>query len=195
VTAAPGGDGVVVLIPVKAFHHAKVRLADVLSTTERAKLARSMAAHVIQCAKPLPVSIVCDDPDVADWARSVGAAVIWSPGKGLNGAVNDGIDALVGSGARRVIVAHADLPHAAALAPIGDFDGVTLVPDRRDDGTNVACIPTSSGFRFQYGPGSFDRHRSEAERLGLPLRVARDERLAWDVDVPDDLATPDFIES
>ncbi len=90
-----------------------------------------------------------------------------------------------------MIVAHADLPHAVDLAWVADFDGVTLVPDRHDDGTNVACVPTGAGFTFAYGPGSFARHRAEAERLGLPLRVEREPHLGWDVDLPDDLATPE----
>ena len=64
---------------------------------------------------------------------------------------------------------------------------MTLVPDRHDDGTNVACVPSGAGFRFHYGPGSFARHRAEARRLGLPWRVVRDPELTWDVDVPGDI--------
>jgi 2-phospho-L-lactate guanylyltransferase (CobY/MobA/RfbA family) len=74
---------------------------------------------------------------------------------------------------------------------VADFDGVTLVPDRRDDGTNVACVPVDVGFRFSYGGGSFRRHAAEARRLGLPLRIVRDPVLGWDVDLPADLAHPD----
>ena len=59
-----------------------------------------------------------------------------------------------------------------------------------DDGTNVLCIPTGVGFTFAYGPGSFTRHRDEADRLQLPYRVLRDPRLGWDVDVPADLELP-----
>jgi 2-phospho-L-lactate guanylyltransferase len=67
---------------------------------------------------------------------------------------------------------------------------VTLVPDRRDDGTNVVSVPTDAGFAFSYGPGSFRRHAAEARRLGLPVRVLREPGLGWDVDIPDDLANP-----
>jgi 2-phospho-L-lactate guanylyltransferase (CobY/MobA/RfbA family) len=65
---------------------------------------------------------------------------------------------------------------------------VTIVPDRRDDGTNVLALPVGSGFRFAYGPGSSRRHAAEARRVGLPVRVVREPRRGWDVDVPDDLA-------
>ena len=69
--------------------------------------------------------------------------------------------------------------------------GVTLVPDRRDDGTNVLRLPAGSGFRFAYGPGSFRAHRAEATRIGLPVRVLRIPDLAYDVDWPADVAELD----
>jgi 2-phospho-L-lactate guanylyltransferase len=179
-----------VLIPVKSFTEAKVRLADALPASERAALARAMGARVITAAGQLPVSVVCDDEDVAAWAVGLGAAVIWSPGVGLNGAVTDGVLRLAASGAIEVIVAHADLPLADDLARLSGFAGVTFVPDRHGDGTNVLCVPTGVDFRFAYGPGSFARHRDEADRLALPYRVLRDPRLGWDVDVPADLDLP-----
>ena len=175
---------------MKSFTEAKVRLADALPAGERAALARAMGARVIAAAGQLPVAVVCDDEDVAAWAVGLGADVIWSPGVGLNGAVTDGVVRLAASGAIEVIVAHADLPLADDLARLAGFAGVTFVPDRHGDGTNVLCVPTGVDFHFAYGPGSFARHRDEADRLALPYRVLRDPRLGWDVDVPADLDLP-----
>lgn len=181
------------LLPVKAFRHAKARLAPALDPHDRAELARDMATKVVRAAGDLPVAVVCDDDEVSAWAATLGAEVIWRPGRGLNAAVADGVDELAATGFSRVIVAHADLPHALDLTWVADFDGVTLVPDRRDDGTNVASVPTGAGFVFAYGPGSFARHQAEAARLGLALRVEREARLGWDVDTPDDLVHPDWL--
>ena len=47
---------------------------------------------------------------------------------------------------------------------VGD-EGVLIVPDRWNDGTNVIAVPADSGFRFAYGPGSFGRHAAEAHFL------------------------------
>ena len=105
-----------VLVPVKGFRHAKVRLAPALGADERAALARRMADGVVAAARPLPVFIVCDDDEVAAWATAAGAEVLWRPGRGLNGAVADGVAALAAIGVDRVVVAHADLPLAADLA-------------------------------------------------------------------------------
>jgi 2-phospho-L-lactate guanylyltransferase len=177
-----------VLIPVKAFADAKVRLAAALTPADRALLARSMAERVIAAARGLPVAVVCDDREVATWARGLGALVIWEPGQGLNRAVDCGVRRLHGLGVEHVTVAHADLPLATDLSWVGHFAGVTLVPDRQEDGTNVIGLPTATEFVFSYGPGSFARHVSEARRSGLPWRVIRAPLLAWDVDSPDDLA-------
>lgn len=146
-----------------------------------------MAEHVLAAARPLPAAVVCDDPEVAQWADRHGAIVLPEPGRGLNGAVEAGVRRLASAGASEVIVAHADLPLAHGLAHLSGWDGVTLVPDRREDGTNVICLPAGASFRFAYGMGSFTRHCAETTRLGLPLRITKEPELAWDVDVPSDI--------
>lgn len=176
-----------VLVPVKAFSRAKGRLSATLPPAPRAELARAMAERVIDAAGALPVSVACDDAEVALWAEHRGATVIWTPGLGLDGAVAAGVAHLGALGAPRVVVAHADLPLAAGLHRVATSDGVVLVPDMRNDGTPVASVPASSGFQFAYGPGSFTRHCREARRLGLPLYVAPIPELRCDVDVPADL--------
>ncbi|MBI1844784.1 MAG: 2-phospho-L-lactate guanylyltransferase [Actinobacteria bacterium] len=187
-----------VLIPIKAFAQAKVRLAGVLSTGERRRLATRMAAEVIRAAGTLPVHVVCDDEEVAEWARTQGAEVVWAPRLGLNGAVDHGVAVLAAAGISRVIVSHADLPLAADLTSLLDIrpaepdshsiDAVTLVPDRRRDGTNVAVVPAAAGFHFSYGQGSFRSHCEEAARLGLRVRVTEPAELTLDIDLPSDLA-------
>ncbi len=181
------------MVPVKSFELAKGRLAEVLDADVRARLARKLAAGVLRAAGDLPRYVVCDTDEVADWAREQGAGVIRHPVPGLNPAVAFAVEQLHRAGETRVIVAHGDLPLAAELAWVGDFDGVTIVPDRRGDGTNVLAVPTAAGFRFAYGPGSAERHRTEAGRLHLPLRVVADDALGWDIDTPDDLALYDTL--
>lgn len=183
-----------VLVPVKAFAAAKQRLADVLDPGARVALATAMASTVLEAAGPLSTAVVCDDEEVRVWAEAQGAETIWTPGLGLNGAVEAGVSHLARRGVDRVVVAHADLPLATDLAWLTGTEGVTLVPDRHRDGTNVACVPAVAGFSFAYGAGSFASHRAEAKRLGLTVRLVPDARLGWDVDVAADLDPPAELE-
>ena len=189
------------LIPVKGFRLAKGRLADRLSDTERHELARTMASQVVKAAGSLPVRVVCDNDEVADWARAVGAEVLWIDADGLNPAISAAVAALESDfdldvdGSGHVVVAHADLPHAQTLAGLAETGTVTIVPDRHLDGTNVMALPLGTGFEFHYGPGSFRAHCTEALRRGLNLRVRRIADLEFDIDTPDDLDAADLIES
>jgi len=178
------------LVPIKDFRQAKLRLAGVLDSASRQALAREMAERVLAAAGGLPSFVVCDDADVAAWSSQRGAEVLWRPALGLNGAVTDGVATLASLGYDRVVVSHSDVPMARDLSRLARGPNVVLVPDRRDDGTNVAAVPTAAGFRFRYGPGSFRQHAAEARRLGIGVHVVRHPELGWDVDVPADLAHP-----
>jgi 2-phospho-L-lactate guanylyltransferase len=179
-----------VLIPVKDFRQAKARLAGVVTAADRIRLARWTAELVVAASAPLPVFVACDDEDVAEWATSVGATVLWRPSVGLNAAVLDGIAALAAAGIEHAIVAHSDLPLPSPLPSVVMTGGIVLVPDSRSDGTNVLSVPTSAGFQPAYGSQSFHRHLAHAISLGLPVRVLRDAGLALDIDTPADLAHP-----
>jgi 2-phospho-L-lactate/phosphoenolpyruvate guanylyltransferase len=184
------GVNAVVLVPVKAFANAKARLATVLDDADRKRLSRWMSARVLAAAGELPTYVACDDDEVAAWATEHGASILWHPGVGLNAAVNNSVAELRSDGVTDVIVAHGDLPRAHNLAALVEPGTLTLVPDSRDDGTNVVALPTGMPFQFAYGPGSFRRHLGSAIAGGLSVRVRRDPLLALDIDTPTDLAHP-----
>jgi 2-phospho-L-lactate/phosphoenolpyruvate guanylyltransferase len=179
-----------VLVPVKRFTSAKGRLSDVLDTGQRAELARWLADRVIAAARPLPTFVACDDDAVATWADGHGAEVLWSPGLGLNGAVDVGRATIAGKGFDHLVIAHSDLPLANELGALAVAGTVTLVPDRWRDGTNVVGLPVTADLPAAYGRGSFARHLDAALATGLRVEVRADVRLAIDVDNPDDLAHP-----
>ena len=178
---------VAVVIPIKSFTVAKGRLASTLSPSARASLARDCAATVVRAAHPLPVYVVCSDPDVAQWAKSLNAHVVDCPTPGLDIAVATGVRQAESDGATHVIVAHGDLPLAHNLAHVAREGIVTIVPDRHRDGTNVLSFPLGLGFTTAYGPGSCDNHIRIAESLGLGIEIMNDESLELDVDTSDDL--------
>ena len=195
-------DAAAALIPIKAFHEAKARLRGALDPLQRDRLARWTASQVMSAAAGLQLVVVCDDDAVATWAGERGALVLWQAGKGLNNAVDDAVAALADLGFDHVVVAHADLPRPSLLRTVVRPGTITLVPDRRDDGTNVMSFPTRAAahsptiartgppMRAAYGPGSFRRHLAAAMTTGLPVEVRRDRLLSLDIDTPADLAHP-----
>lgn len=189
VSGAPGplaADSTLVLVPIRSFDDAKSRLADVLSAAERVALAMRMAGAAVRAARALPVWVVTDDDEVAAWATTVGAEALRVGRDGLNASVAAAVEAAASAGFGRVIVAHADLPLAADLGVVAG-PGVAIAPDRHGDGSNVLSVPVGAGFEFAYGPGSFGRHRREAERCGLSVTVIDEPSLALDIDSVDDL--------
>ena len=179
-----------VLIPVKRFSAAKRRLAALLDADARAELARWLAGRVVEAAQPSPVFVACDDDGVATWADSVGAEVLWSPGLGLNGAVDAGRATIAGKGFDHLVIVHSDIPLAHDLGTVARPGTVTLVPDRRRAGTNVLALPVAARLPASYGSGSFTRHLDLAMHAGYRVEVRVDPLLALDVDNPDDLAHP-----
>ena len=178
------------LVPVKAFTAAKQRLTPALSSDERIRLARWMADRVLSAVAELAVYVACDDPDVRAWAESRGASVVWGPGLGLNGAVDDGVTRLAQAGHDHVIVTHADLPFPSHLPSVASHGVTTLGPNRRRDGTNVMSFPTATPIAAEYGAGSFDRHLSAAIAAHHHVEVRPDTHLSLDVDTPRDLTHP-----
>ena len=167
-----------------------MRLA-ALDAAARAALARDMADIVLAAAAPLPVSVVCDDVHVRTWAESVGADVIWTPGLGLNGAVQAGRGRARRPRGRAVVVAHADLPLATSLAWVAATDGRhprARPPPRRHQRAGGAHRPRASA-----SPTAAARSPATVPRpCGSGSRSAScaTPGLGWDVDFPADLALP-----
>jgi len=178
-----------VVIPVKAFEQAKDRLSSVLSAEQRILLARATALGVLESVRGASVFVVCDNPEVSQWATSNGATVVYQSQPGLNVAAHEGISAA--HEYERVMIVHSDLPLPSRLRELLSStvasNTVTIVPDRHRDGTNVLIIPSGVGFTCHYGAKSFEAHTAEATKRGLPLHIVEDDELALDIDTPDDL--------
>jgi 2-phospho-L-lactate guanylyltransferase len=180
-----------VLIPVKRFTAAKGRLTGVVTDADRAGLARWMASRVVDVVAEMPTFVACDDDDVAQWAGERGAQVIWCAGFGLNGAVDEGVDRIIAAGFDHLLVTHADLARPAGLLDVARPGRITLVPDRRHDGTNVMAFPAPTPLRASYGGGSFSRHLEQAMAFDeVALEVRSDVHLPLDLDTHRDLVHP-----
>lgn len=175
-----------IVVPIRCFSNPLSRLADVLNRSQRVELTRRMAKRVLAASSCYPTYIATHDDEVASWACKIGVQVILVEHPGLSAAAEYSLRTLAGIDIERVVIVHADLALAQTLSPaIGP--GFVIVPDYDHCGSNVICIPADVPFEFSYGKGSFKRHIAEAERLGLPIKVVDDPKLATDIDQSEDL--------
>lgn len=195
----------VAVVPVKALHGAKSRLAVVLGPDERAALTLRTLRTVLDALDAPGIAarlVVSPDPVVLAAAREVGAVTLGQRpdggGDGLNWALDEARAAAVGADALLVVLG--DLPlleradTAAILALAGATPGVVLAPDRRETGTNAMLLRPPGALPFAFGAGSLARHRALAAARGLPLAHYRAPGTALDLDTPDDLYAVEGLE-
>lgn len=201
-------DDLALIVPVRGFSSGKSRLAERLSGEQRARLARALAEVVVDPAHGITTFVVCDEPDVADWAAGRGAVPVVVEARGLNESLTAAQE-VIGrqSTAEWLAVVHADLPlarnlgtflasRAASTAP----ESIVIVSDDRHDGTNVLFLHRSvlADWRFSYGPGSCASHGDQARSRGLGVEVIDSHELGLDLDTAHDLDDPrvrNFLDS
>lgn len=184
---------VVTVVPVGAATEAKSRLDGVLDTAGRDRLARDLATATVRTAATLgPVVAVVDDDAMAIVAGTAGATVLHQDQPGLNAAVSQGI-AWATRRSDTVMVIPSDLPAVTpdalhgVLDVAGDLDqGLVVVPDQRDDGTNALVLRSMPTLKPQYGPGSAAAHVDAARAVGVEVVVHHEPALA-DLDTREDL--------
>jgi 2-phospho-L-lactate guanylyltransferase len=201
----PTRDRLWAVLPVKDLHHAKQRLAGVLSATERQALFAAMLEDVLgtlsACRGLGGIMLVTRDPQAQAMAARHGARVLIEPeNRGHTAASSFGAATLAREGAAGMIQLPADVP----LVTAADIDAVldahdqspavTIAPSRDQLGSNaVACSPPDV-LPLRFGDDSFFPHLEQARALGIEPRIVERPGLGLDVDTPADLnaflATP-----
>lgn len=178
----------VILIPIRSFSNGKSRLSTLLNVDRRTDFMIECTRSVLKAAQDSPTVVVTSDPEVTHFATSLGKHVMRDEGNNLNEVVQNAFEELRRLEALHVTIAHGDLPLATQISHLKREGGVTIVPDRRHDGTNVISLPTRCDFRFRYGPNSFELHKTETIRCALELTVIEDPLLMMDIDTPEDFS-------
>ena len=191
-----------VLIPAKGFSNAKQRLAPLLSEVERKVLAEFMLRSVldqVKCAQGVQATFVVTAHDaVSQLAHSMGVEVIREQKeRGETEAVSFALAEMKQRGIGTVLVLPGDLP----LLRSGDVESVLgrvsmdhpsspfalLMPSRDRMGTNALLLSPPDVIEPRFGHDSFCYHLSEACGKRLDLQVLENERIALDIDNPEDL--------
>lgn len=185
-----------IIIPSQAPERGKTRLAAILGPAQRLAFSRACLRHVVRLARHAAggccTVVVSRSGEVLGLARRLGVRALTEKRPGLNAAVRQAAEFAKRKGASGIVVLHADLPQLSAkdlacvMGAIARQRGVALAPDRELTGTNALGLRPPGRFRFRFGPGSFEKHRSEARRMRAHIRVVKMPGLAADVDTPRD---------
>jgi len=190
------------VVPVKGFSAAKSRLGTLLGPTQRAQLARAMAADVITTLKESNVADrLCMLSNSSD-TRGAAAAleVTWleeadvTALPGLNAGIAGIARLAARDGATALLVIHADMPLLTAndirhvVSTWQSLDGNQRVVMVRspDGGTNLLLAEHPQAFTYHYGPDSHAQHTRECARRHCTTATVELTSTALDVDTTDD---------
>ncbi len=186
-----------VIIPVKPLKNAKSRLSPVLLPEQRYQLAQAMFRHVLSVTTTVEtvtgVLVISRDTKALAIARELGAKTLQEGSlSNLNPALLRATMVVKSWRADAVLILPADLPFITAedvraMIQLADEDSLVIATDRADDGTNALLVRPPGAIEYEYGSGSFTRHKRSAEAAGLAVSVYGTERTALDLDVPEDL--------
>jgi len=190
------------IVPIKPFAQSKSRLASTLTVEGRTLLIRTLFRHVLVTARASQlfsgILVVSRDADALAIASEEGAIPLLETGNDLNAALEEARASTWISDATALLVLPADLPNItiAELQRLASSENlpahprapmVTLVPSNTG-GTNALLQQPPHAIPFAFGEDSFARHSRLARQRALPVHVLESPALAFDVDLPDDLA-------
>jgi 2-phospho-L-lactate guanylyltransferase len=186
------------IIPVKPLSQAKSRLATVLTPAERKHLAAELLERTVRLLLSVweirGALVISRDADVLAMAPKWGAQSIQESGTPeLNSALRLATQKLSTWNADAVLVVPEDIPLLTGddvqqvLSLAREANSVVIVPDRREEGTNLLFMRPPGLIPYWFGEHSFAEHQRLAREANAALSIYRSERAALDLDTPDDL--------
>jgi 2-phospho-L-lactate guanylyltransferase len=186
------------IVPVKPLNRTKSRLADALSPDQREALATGMLMQTIRLLVPQPlvqgVLVISRDTKALSMVRELGAQTLQESGTPeLNNALLRATRLLKTWRVDATLIVPADIPLLAAadveeVITLGRYHHtVVIAPDRHEQGTNMLLIHPPGLIPYTFGENSFAIHKRLARQAEAGIQVYRSERVALDIDTPDDL--------
>lgn len=182
------------ILAVKRLDQAKQRLGSGFTPVERAEVARALLEDAFAlCALSDGVRwwVVSDSSSVLQEATERGFQAVHDAGEGLNPALVRAVDAVLAGGADSVTVIPADIPltrpgDIEVILETGATSEIVIVP-AGDGGTNALYLTPPGLIEPLFGPRSLQAHLSAAEQGRLRCSVLPLERMALDIDTPEDI--------
>jgi len=166
-----------VIIPFK-LRNPKSRLSSILSAYERINLAKFMLMDVIDVVSEFTEDITVLVPPNTELDLDV---EIEEDSRDLDSAINARIE-------KNVAIIMSDLPllNVKTLERFFNSEGDVVLAPGRKGGTNMILI-RDDRFRVSYHYGSFFKHISIAEKLGLKVEIFDSFYASVDIDDESDL--------
>jgi len=186
------------IIPVKPLRRGKSRLSGVLSLEARTALNHYLLSNTLEILATVPEIeyslVVSRDPEALTIAREYGARTVQEQGSPqLNVALTRATMVALSHSVQGVLIVPADLPlltvddiHEVIKLAV-DPPVVVITPDRHHQGTNALLISPPGLIQYEYGPDSFHRHCTQAEKARARLEICERGSVALDIDFPEDL--------
>ncbi len=186
------------IMPVKPLVRAKSRLASILTPEQRRKLSLGMMCHNLSVLNDVPsiagILVISRDGKVLSIARENGAKTVQESGNPeLNSALLRATELLKVWGADAILILPSDLPLLSVedveqIVHLGRFPAsIVIASDKHQEGTNALLIHPPGLITYSYGEGSFSRHVANAQLEGAEVHVYESDRLALDLDTPEDI--------
>lgn len=184
------------IVPLKALHRSKQRLAARLDADERRALMRGLFSHVVRVCSDAPpitsVFAVVGDAEGERLARDAGVPSLREATGGLNVALRLATRQVTDDAS---VVVVADLPHLSVsdlsrLAAAGRQGPCVVVARTHDGGTGALLRRPPDVIAPAFGKASAAAHLAAAGRAGVRAVLVASAGLAHDLDRPGDLATP-----
>jgi 2-phospho-L-lactate guanylyltransferase len=184
------------VVPLKDVHHAKQRLAPLLTPRERAQLVLAMVEDVLDALARTPglagILLVSRAADAADLAKRHHCELYSeAPGADLSESVQAAGGYLVANrDARGTLIVPGDVPLITptdVAAILAEHTRFTLVPDSEGDGTNCIVSSPPNLIRYRFDGHSFKPHAEAAYGIGITPRIVQNEAFGLDIDTPRDL--------
>jgi 2-phospho-L-lactate guanylyltransferase len=185
----------IIAVPVKSLSRAKSRLAPVLSPLERGAITLAMLEDVLDATLAIPTWetwVISPDEAVLEIAARRRATPITETKPTLASAVRQIEEEAKDRGADSLAILLGDTALVSSDAlqeALRTLGSVVLARSDHGGGTNLLLRRPPRAIAARFGPSSFERHLHGAETRGIPAAVVDRPELAFDLDVPEDVAT------
>jgi 2-phospho-L-lactate guanylyltransferase len=185
------------IIPIKPLRRGKSRLSSVLTEQEREILNRKLLIRSINCLQQVKeidqIVVVSHDPAALSISRDYGVKTIQdNRNTNINNALRKATLAAKAFNASSLLIIPADLPFmmpddlSILISKSKSAPEIIINPDRKMYGTNALFINPTGILDYDFGQWSFKKHIEQAERKKIKVEIYNNERLGFDLDLPED---------